>query len=394
MENVSPSGQPPPAPAPVTMKSTTARSTSMSFRPPLARRSAAVSAAAVLAVALAAGGALNASAATEGTGRTALRALAQPTGVRIGTAINTDELGSNARYDEIAASQFSSVTPENVMKWDAIEPQRGKLDFAAADELIRFAKQNHQLVRGHTLVWYNQLPQWLVDLGPSLTKKQATAILKQHVIDEVTHFKGRIWQWDVVNEAFEEDGTLRNSLWLQKIGPSYIEKAFRWAHEADPKALLFYNDYNIEYGGPKQDAAYALVKGLKKKGVPIDGVGFQTHLDTQYGIPDLETTMQKFAKLGLKTAETEVDVRTTLPVTPVEQSAQNAGYSETLQACLLVKACISYTVWGFGDKYSWIPGVFPGEGAADLYDENLVAKPQYTALQTVLRTAKGVPHRR
>ena len=361
---------------------------------PPQRRAGVVAVTAALAVALTAGSVLSASAATEGTGRSSLRALAAASsGLRIGTAINTDELGSNARYDAIAAQQFSSVTPENVMKWDAIEPKRGQLDFAAADELVRFAQKNRQLVRGHTLVWYNQLPQWLNDLGPSLTKQQATAILKQHIFTEMRHFKGKIWQWDVVNEAFNEDGTLRDNLWLQKIGPSYIAKAFTWARQADPKALLFYNDYNIEYGGPKQQAAYDLVKGLVRKGVPIDGVGFQTHLDTQYGIPDLETTMRRFAKLGLKTAETEVDVRTTLPVTPVEQSAQNAGYAETLQACLLVKACISYTVWGFGDKYSWIPGVFPGEGAADVYDENLVAKPEYTALQTVLRTANGVPRR-
>lgn len=366
----------------------------MSLHPPVHRRALAGTAAAALAVALVAGGALGASAAPDGSGRSTLRALAQSAaGLKIGTAINTDQLGSNPRYDQIAGSQFSTVTPENVMKWDAIEPKRGQFDYTAADELVRFARQHHQLVRGHTLVWYNQLPQWLVDLGPSLTSKQTAAILKQHITEEMTHFKGKIWQWDVVNEAFNEDGTLRDNLWLEKIGPSYIEKAFRWAHEADPKALLFYNDYNIEYAGPKQDGAYALVRGLVRKGVPIDGVGFQTHLDTQYGIPDLETSMQRFANLGLRTAETEVDVRTTLPVTATEQSAQNAGYSESLQACLLVRACISYTVWGFGDAYSWIPGVFAGEGSADLYDANLVAKPQYFALQSVLRTAKGVPHR-
>ena len=358
------------------------------------RRAAAAAAAAALAVALVAGSTLSASAATEGSGRGTLKALAaSSSGLRIGTAINTDELGANARYDSIAAKQFSSVTPENVMKWDAVEPERGRFDYAAADELVRFARQHHQLVRGHTLVWYNQLPAWLTAIGPSLTRKQAEAILKQHIFDEMRHFKGRIWQWDVVNEAFNEDGTLRDSLWLQKIGPSYIAKAFRWAHQADPKALLFYNDYNIEYGGPKLEGAYALVKSLVKQGVPIDGVGFQTHLDTQYDIPDLETTMRRFARLGLKTAETEVDVRTTLPVTSASLSAQKAGYSETLQACLQVKACISYTVWGFGDAYSWIPGVFPGQGAADVYDDHLVAKPQYTALRTVLRTAKGVPHR-
>lgn len=298
----------------------------MSARPrTVRRRLGAAALTASLAAALAAGPVLTASAAVEGTGASSLKALAARSGLRIGTAVNTDLLGSNARYDAITRTQFSSVTPENVMKWDAIEPQRGKLDFTAADELVAFAKKNHQLVRGHTLVWYDQLPQWLVDIGPSLTKQQATQILRQHIRDEMGHFKGRIWQWDVVNEAFEEDGALRDDLWLQKIGPDYIAKAFRWAHEADPKALLVYNDYNIEYGGPKQEAAYALVQRLKEDRVPIDGVGFQTHLDTQYDVPDLQATMQRFARLGLKTAETEVDVRTTLPVTAVEQSAQKAG---------------------------------------------------------------------
>ncbi|WP_285115373.1 endo-1,4-beta-xylanase [Leifsonia sp. fls2-241-R2A-40a] len=322
-----------------------------------------------------------------------LRSLAAQSGLRIGTAINTDLLASNDQYRAIAASQFSSVTPENVMKWEVVEPTQGTYDWAAADRLVAFAQQNDQLVRGHTLVWHSQLPAWLTAAAPSMTPDQLRAILKKHVVDEVTHFKGKIWQWDVVNEAFNDDGTLRDSIWLQKLGPGYIADAFRWAHQADPKALLFYNDYNIEFTGPKSNAVYQLVQDLKARGVPIDGVGFQTHLDTQYPLPDLLNNLQRFSKLGLKVAETEVDVRTTLPVTPVEQNAQVAGYTTTLQACLAVRACLSYTVWGFGDAYSWVPGVFPGEGAATIYDENLQPKPEYTALQQTLALAAGTPGR-
>ncbi|MFE4469011.1 endo-1,4-beta-xylanase [Leifsonia sp. NPDC056824] len=322
-----------------------------------------------------------------------LRSLASRVGLRIGTAVNTDALASNSDYRSIAATQFSTVTPENVMKWDTIEPIQGAYNWAPADQLVAFAQQNGQLVRGHTLVWHNQLPAWLSAAAPSMTPDQLRAILKKHITDEVTHFKGKIWQWDVVNEAFNDDGTLRDSIWLQKLGPGYIADAFRWAHAADPKALLFYNDYNIEFTGPKSNAAYSLVQQLKAQGVPIDGVGFQTHLDTQYGLPDLQNNLQRFSALGLKVAETEVDVRTTLPVTPVEQNAQVAGYTSTLQACLAVRDCISYTVWGFGDGYSWVPAVFAGEGAADIYDENLQPKPEYTALQQTLALAAGAPQR-
>ncbi|PRY16717.1 endo-1,4-beta-xylanase [Kineococcus rhizosphaerae] len=335
-----------------------------------------------------------------------LRRLDHPSGLRIGTAVNTDLLASTPQYAQITAQQFDSVTAENVMKWEVVEPQRGTLDFAAADRLVDFAHANKQRVRGHTLVWHSQLPSWLqatitsttdaagnrVDTS-SLPASELKALLKKHVQEEVGHFKGRVWQWDVVNEAFNEDGTPRQDVWYQAWGGTgYIADAFRWAHEADPQAKLFYNDYNIEFTGPKSDAAFALAKQLKAQRVPIDGVGFQTHLDTQYGFPDLQANLQRFADLGLFVAETEVDVRSTLPVTAAVQAKQTSYWTQTLQACLAVENCISYTAWGFGDAYSWVPGTFPGQGAANLYDEDLAPKPQYTALQDVLRTTRA-PHR-
>ena len=322
-----------------------------------------------------------------------LRDLAAHVGLRIGTAVNTDALASDPAYRTITANQFSTVTAENAMKWGPLEPTQGVYNWAPADQLVAFAQQNHQLVRGHNLVWHNQLPAWLTEQAPQMTPDQLRAVLKKHITDVVSHFKGEIWQWDVVNEAFNDDGTLRDDIFLQKLGPSYIADSFRWAHEADPKAQLFYNDYNIEFTGAKSNAVYAFVQQLKAQGVPIDGVGFQTHLDTQYGLPDLQNNLQRFADLGLNVAETEVDVRTTLPVTSVEQSAQDAGYSQSLQACLAVRQCISYTVWGFGDAYSWVPSTFQGEGAADIYDENLQPKPQYYVLQQDLQLASGAPHR-
>jgi endo-1,4-beta-xylanase len=321
-----------------------------------------------------------------------LRALASRVGLRIGTAVNTDVLATNATYRQITADQFSSVTPENVMKWQVVEPTKGTYDWSAADQLVTFAEAHGQLVRGHTLVWHSQLPTWLT--AGTYTSAQLRDLLHKHITDEVTHFRGNIWQWDVVNEAFNDDGTMRDTIWLRAMGPGYIAEAFRWVHQADPKALLFYNDYNIEGMGAKSDAVYALAKQLLAQGVPIDGIGAQGHLDTKYGFPDrMQQNLQRFADLGLKVALTEVDVRTTLPVTTPEKLAQNADYIQMLQACLLVRACISYTVWGFGDAFSWVPSVFKGEGAADIYDENLQPKASYFALQQTLMLASGAPHR-
>ncbi len=350
-----------------------------------------------VASALLAGGAPAAGAATSDSGSHALKALAKPTGVRIGTAVDMDALYSDATYAGAVGAQFNTVTPENVMKWEVVEPQRGKLDFTQADQLVAFAKAHKQKVRGHTLVWHSQLPAWLTDgvADGSITKAQVRTILKQHIATEMGHFKGDIWAWDVVNEAFNDDGTMRDSLWLQQLGPGYIADAFRWAHKADPKAILFYNDYNIEGINPKSDAVYAMVKQLRSENVPIQAVGVQGHLSTEYGLPtDMRANFHRFAKLGLKTAVTEADVRITFsasdPATPAEIQAQSNGYNYMLQSCLLERSCISFTVCGFTDKYSWIPGVFPGEGQANLYDENFQPKPAFEAVQHDLELAKGV----
>jgi endo-1,4-beta-xylanase len=315
-----------------------------------------------------------------------LRQLAAHTGLRVGTAVNTDALGNDPIYRAAVADQFNTVTPENVMKWEVVEPQRGVNDFTAADTLVDFARAHGQKVRGHTLVWHNQLPSWLT--SGTWTPAELRAILRQHILTEAGHFRGRIWAWDVVNEAFNDDGTMRDTLWLQELGPGYIADAFRWAHQADPKALLFYNDYNIEGVNAKSDAVYNLVRDLQAQGVPINGVGLQSHFGTQYGFPgDVPANMARFARLGLDTAVTEADVRSILPMDSAKLQAQSAGYSLLLESCLLQRRCISFTVWGFTDKYQWVPGVFAGQGSAALYDENYVAKPAYDALRRILALA-------
>ena len=343
--------------------------------------------------ALLAGGVPAAGAAPSDAGSKTLKQLAKPTGVRIGTAVDMSALANDTTYSKAVAAQFNTVTPENVMKWEVVEPKRGQLDFSEADKLVAFAKANKQKVRGHTLVWHSQLPAWLTDgvKSGNIGKKELRRILKRHVKAEVRHFKGDVWAWDVVNEAFNEDGTLRDSLWLQQLGPGYIADAFRWANQADKKAILFYNDYNTEGINPKSDAAYNLIKQLRSEGVPIEGYGVQGHLSTDYGLPNgMEANLRRFAELGMKTAVTEADVRITLPASPAEVQAQDNGYSYMLQSCLLERSCISFTVWGFTDKYSWIPGVFAGEGQANLFDEDYQPKSAYEVVQRDLRLAKGI----
>jgi endo-1,4-beta-xylanase len=324
-----------------------------------------------------------------GTASLSLGSLGDRTGVRIGTAVDMAALAADAPYRAEAASEFSSVTPENVMKWESVEPTRGTYAWAPADQLVAFARDNHQLVRGHTLVWHSQLPGWLT--AGNFTPDELRDILHRHITDEVSHFKGRIWQWDVVNEAFNDDGTLRNSIWLQKLGPGYIADAFRWAHEADPKAALFINDYNIEGVNAKSTALYDLVSRLRAEHVPIDGVGVQGHLDVQYPAPhDIADNLGRFDELGVQTAITEADVRITMPVDNTEREAQAEAYSVLLQGCLLTEHCTDFTVWGFTDKYSWVPSVFSGEGSANLLDENYRPKSAYTAIrQDLILAAPG-----
>jgi endo-1,4-beta-xylanase len=323
-------------------------------------------------------------------GSESLGALAARQHLRVGTAVDTSALAADLPYRAKVGTEFSTVTPENVMKWQLVEPTRGQLDFAAADGLVAFARAHGQLVRGHTLVWHNQLPTWLTDgvAGGSIGPAELRQILRAHILAEAGHFRGKIWQWDVLNEAFNEDGTLRNTLWLQQLGPGYIADAFRWARQADPHALLFYNDFNIEGGNAKSDAVFALVQQLRRDGVPIDGVGVQGHFGVQFGFPgDVPANLGRFAALGLFTAVTEADVRMPLPADNIKVQAQAAGYSILLQACLLTRRCLSVTVWGFTDKYSWVPGVFAGQGSATLFTEDLTAKPAYEALRTDLRVA-------
>lgn len=330
---------------------------------------------AVGAVALATAGTLNSLPAS--AGRTldpsdqSLRALGLRHGLQIGTAVDMAALNDPAdpQYRRLAASEFSSVTAENVMKWESLEPTRGTYNWGPADQLITFAKQNNQSVRGHVLVWHNQLPGWLTAgvADGSIDNAELRDILRNHITTVVRHFKGKIWQWDVVNEAvsdpWDSPPTLHyKGFWVEHLGPGYIADAFRWARAADPKALLFYNDYNIEAfgsgnpGDDKTQFVYDMARQLRASGVPIDGVGSQGHLGTQYGNYDtfqVADALKRFSDLGLATAFTEVDVRSQMTagvqagdsneINPRLQ-ASAANFSVLLRACLANRRCLSFTV--------------------------------------------------
>ncbi|BBC35904.1 Beta-xylanase [Streptomyces graminofaciens] len=316
-----------------------------------------------------------------------LRRLADRAGVRIGTAVDMNALAEDRRYRGTTAREFDSVTAENVMKWESVEPQRGVYDWKPADDLVRYARAHGQVVRGHTLVWHSQLPGWLTSgvADGSIGSAELRGILRNHITTEVKRYKGKIQQWDVVNEVFEEDGSLRNSIWLQELGPSYIADAFRWAHAADPKAKLFLNDYNVEGVNAKSTAYYELAKRLRAEGVPVQGFGIQGHLAIQYGFPEqVAENLARFGALGMRTAFTEVDVRMILPVDATKSATQASYFRKLLDACLGARSCTSFTVWGYTDRYSWVPGVFGGQGAATPMDEEYGRKPAYGALRAGL----------
>jgi endo-1,4-beta-xylanase len=316
-----------------------------------------------------------------------LGAAAAAGGRVFGAAVSNSHL-SDSQYVTTWDTEFTGFTPENEMKWDTTEPSQNSFNFSAADTLVSHAQQHNMKIRGHTLVWHNQLPGWVSSISSSST---LLSVMNNHITTETTHFQGKIWYWDVVNEAFNEDGTRRSDVFQNLLGNSYIETAFRTAHAADPNAKLCYNDYNIEdMNGAKSQAVYAMVADFKNRGVPIDCVGFQSHFIVGQIPGDFQATLQKFANLGIDVQITELDIRMPTPASTANLSQQATDYSNVVKACFAVSRCNDITVWGITDKYSWVPGTFPGQGAALLFDDNYNKKPAYNSTLTALNGAPQV----
>jgi endo-1,4-beta-xylanase len=306
---------------------------------------------------------------------TTLRLAAARHDLSIGAAVRP-EYFSQGDYARTLSTQFDMITAENAMKFESTQPAEGHFDFRKGDQIIDFARKHNMTVRGHALVWHNQVAKWVTEDRC----KDAERILKAHIAGVAGHFKGKIIAWDVVNEALEDDGSMRDTFWHRCAGPDYIEEAFRWAHEADPAAKLFYNDYNIEYAGAKAEAAFKLVSDLNNKGVPIHGIGLQMHLDRMPSDVFLANYMKRFDDIGMEVHVTEMDVRLPMPLQARDVAMQTEAYRMVMRRCLEAPNCKAFVTWGVTDRYSWIPDFFKGTGSALLFDEQYRPKPAFRAV--------------
>ena len=333
---------------------------------------------AVAAAACVTGGALAAAVPATAAGST-LRAAAEAQGKYFGTEV-TGNMINNSTITNLAGQQFDMVTPGNEMKWDTTEPSNGSYNFGPGDAVVSFAKAHGMRVRGHNLVWQNQLPSWV----SSLPLNQVQQAMESHITTEASHYKGQIYAWDVVNEPFNGDGSLVSDVFYKAMGSGYIADALRTAHAADPSAQLYLNDYSIEGENAKSNAMYSLVQSLLAQGVPINGVGFESHYIVGQVPSSLLANMQRFAALGVNVAVTELDDRIQLPASTANLNQQATDYATVVRDCLQVSRCVGVSQWGVGDADSWIPGTFSGWGAATMYDQNYQPKPAYSAALSAL----------
>jgi endo-1,4-beta-xylanase len=327
-------------------------------------------------------------------------------GTQFGYSVSGSILTDDAGYASIVRRDASIVTPENDMKWSRIQPERGEFDYSRADVIVSAAEENRQSVRGHVLIWHRQLPGWLKD--GDWTRESLIAVMREHIIEVVSYYRdefpGVVTQWDVVNEAFGSDGERRDSIWQRVIGDDYIDLAFRFAREADPDAVLFYNDFYddaILSGGdesredlgasaqrsscaevPKCVATRDLAEKLIRDGVPIEGIGFEGHI-FDLEAPDYGELASWTGPLGLQWALTEVDVA--LPADDGDDSealqAQADVYESMTRTCLEAPNCNTIVLWGVSDGQSWIPDETDGaQDHALLYDVGYEPKPAASAV--------------
>ncbi len=286
-----------------------------------------------------------------------LGASAAEKGRYFGTAVAANKL-SDSTYVGILNREFNMVTPENEMKWDATEPSQNNFNYTNSDRIVSQAQGNGSRMRGHALAWHSQQPGWAQNLSGSALRSAMT----NHITQVATHFRGKIYAWDVVNEAFADGGGGgRRDSNLQRTGNDWIEVAFRTARAADPGAKLCYNDYNTDdANAAKTRAVYAMVQDFKARGVPIDCVGFQSHFNSQSPVPsNYQQNLAQFAALGVDVQITELDIEGS-------GTAQADNYSRVVQACMAVSRCTGITVWGIRDTDSWrasaTPLLFDGSG--------------------------------
>ena len=329
----------------------------------------------------------------------------------IGAAVNAAQFTErDARGAAIVETQFDSITPENALKWENIHPQPDTYAFELPDRYVAFGERNHMFVVGHCLVWHSQVPAWVFrdSHGNLVDRQELLSRMRDHIHTVVGRYKGRIQSWDVVNEALNDDGTLRQSLWLKIIGEDYIAKAFQYAHEADPEAQLTYNDYSLE-NQPKREGAIALIKKLRAEGVPVTSVGLQGHDNLSWpSIEQQDATISAFGQLGLKVVISELDIDVLPPASGQQTAEVNLrvqqdpklnpyvdGLPDSVQEALAKryedlfrvflghrKVVSRVTLWGVTDGDSW-RNDWPVKGRTSyplLFDRGGQPKPAFEAV--------------
>lgn len=331
-----------------------------------------------------------------------LREAADTAEVLIGTAVRPSQFGEK-RYASVLAREFNMVEPEDALKWRALRPEQRSYDFRAGDEIVRFAQAHQMKIRGHCLVWGRDNPDWLVQ--GNFTARQLARLLHDHISRVMKHYAGQVFAWDVVNEALDEKGNLRDSIWYNRPGigfaangTAYLEQVFRWAHKADPHALLFYNEAEGEEMNRKSDAIYAMVEDFKRRGIPIDGVGLQMHIpsldvDVAALTAAISANIARLSALGVQVHITELDVSLPVDSSGVARTddleRQANLYRGVVRACLQNQGCTAIQTWGFTDKYSWIRSHSRGtRGEALLFDHAYQPKPSYKAVLEALSAGR------
>ena len=325
---------------------------------------------------------------------TLARLQGEVAGADIANTPISEEIKSEAHtLERLTATQFNSLTPENQSKWREIAPKRDTFYFDEMDAIVDFAYTNKQRLRGHCLLWHNQNPKWLRDMFEegAVTDEELRAVLVRHIFNVVGRYRKYIAQWDVANEIFNEDGSVREgNPWIDRFGIEIVADALKIAHEAAPECQLYLNDYNVEGINAKSDAYYELSKKLLADGVPLHGFGIQGHLALQYGYPhSMRENIARFVDLGLGVEITELDIRVFVDENdeariPEDLETQADWYARVIRDALSVPGCTGVTIWGVGDAYSWIPSLFKGEGAATLFDDNLAPKHAYAAISAAI----------
>ncbi|MBR9859388.1 endo-1,4-beta-xylanase [bacterium] len=305
----------------------------------------------------------------------------------IGVAVDHNKLFFQPEYAELSTSQFNSFTAENAMKMSQLQPLEGQFFFDDAEAILDLAVVNRIQIHGHTLVWHNQIPNWLENFEG--TQRDWEELLKKHIQTVVGHFKGRIESWDVVNEAFEEDGSLRKSIWLEHIGPDYIIKAFQWAKEVDPDALLFYNDFNLALNEKKRKKVIQYFTKAAAQGLQIDGIGMQMHINTSYPTTtEIGNCITEIWQAGFKVHISELDISINHKGDDIAFPGTEALKKQADKAYVIFKLYQNLppefqhgiTFWGLRDNDSWIPSTFNRTDFPLLFDREYRPKPIYCKL--------------